>query len=263
MTVRPIVAALLASACLIDNPAYESSAAHVPATADTTTGTGTTAAVSTSNTSSTSSTTDPGPTTGSPTASTSDDTSSTGATTGAPQWPMTLKNYETAACDQGLYCANGMGDAFPAAIRAFECFRVDTDQPFLLTRVGFEVRLVVGQPTAVVEVLPYDSDAGLPILTPIASVILGVIDEPMTYHDFPIDPPVLVETPDFCISVAGGDPTSTSLSLRTDPHTMTPGDAFFTMDNDTGVCDVLLTNLKDHYKAPFAHYCIDADITPP
>lgn len=70
-----------------------------------------------------------------------------------------------------------------------------------------------------------------------------------------------MEIPDFCVAITGGD-AANSLSMHTDKTTMTPGDAFFTMSNG-GVCDRPLTNLKDWYDVPFAHYCIDVDIAPP
>jgi hypothetical protein len=190
-----------------------------------------------------------------------DGTTGADSTTGAPFEPMTLKGYETASCTQGLHCASGM-NAVPAVIRAFECFRVQVDPPFALTRVGFEVRLIVGEPMAVLEVLPFDTDAGLPLFEPIASRPLGAIDQGMVYRSFSLEPPILVDTPDFCVVITGGGTTS-SLAIRSDPTTMSPGDAFFTMDNEGGSCDEPLTDLKSWYDAPFAHYCIDADIAPP
>lgn len=176
--------------------------------------------------------------------------------------PMTLKAYETAACARGLGCFGEMKQLLPAVIAGFECFTAPVEPPFVLTRVGFEVRFIRGTPSARLVVTPFDQGAMLPGAPPIAAVDLGPINQ-VAYRSFDLAPPVLIDQQHFCVGIEGGDHDNTTLSLRTDEVTMAPGEAFASMNSKFENCDTPLSDASVVFGSASTHYCVDADIAPP
>ncbi|HRI06217.1 MAG TPA: hypothetical protein PKW35_00300 [Nannocystaceae bacterium] len=274
---RPAGAPLLLTACLVENPSYHGdsgtgastrattgaldSSASASAGATASGGAGSEGATGTGS-AATSDATTAGST--APTPETTDASTSTGvegtSTAGPAFEPMMLRHYTPGTCDKGPHCMSG-GTPVPAFIQAFECFTAPA-APFLLTRVGAEVRYVVGKPAGTLRVYAFDPVAHLPILPPVAERALGVVDTPMTYRDFPLDPPIGVDALDFCVSIEGGNGQST-LVLFTETSTVDPADAFVTIDDPGNDCDTTMVNLKQWYMLPSAHYCIDVSVAPP
>lgn len=254
---RPTVALLLAlCGCLRPNPGFDGASDSAGASTMTTTSTTTTSTSTTEPVTTGLGLTDSS-TTLAVTSTTEPATTEPATTTGFD--PVTLRPYDPASCIDGPFCTN-MTDPVPALIEAFECFTAP-GAPLQLQRVGFEIRHSVGDPAATLAILPYDPVAHQPGLQPLVTRDLGPVGPSMTYRSYDLDPPVLLDSRDFCVRIAGGGSTST-LALNTDHAGMVPGDAFVTMDDPGDFCDTPLTNLRDMYDAPSAHYCIDVDIAP-
>lgn len=188
--------------------------------------------------------------------------STTDSTTDAAFDPMTLKAYDSASCGRGLGCFGKMQQILPAEIAGFECFTAPVAPPFVLTRVGFEVRFIRGTPAARLVVTPFDQGAMLPGGPAIALVELGPVDQ-VAYRSFDLAQPVLVDQQHFCVGIQGGDHDATTLSLRTDEVTMAPGEAFASMSSMYPECQTPLSDARVVFGSSYVHYCIDADIAPP
>ncbi|WAS99345.1 hypothetical protein [Nannocystis punicea] len=262
------VLALVLGGCLRPNPSYDgadgSGTAGVTTTAAATTDTTTTGTTTTTG----APTTEPAPTsedsdsTANVSSTTTTGTSSTTAeqTTGLLE-PVTLRPYDPANCIDGPFCMSG-GDPVSAKLEAVECFSAPAAPPLQLTRLGFEIRYAVGEPAAVLDVLPYDTRNRAPVLAVLDTRELGPIAADMTYRSFDLDPPVLLDIQDFCLRITGGGANST-LVLHADHEGMAPGDGFVAIDDPGDFCDTPLTNLRDWYDSPVAHFCLDVDIGPP
>lgn len=200
-----------------------------------------------------------GLTDGSTTADTTGDVDST-STTAEGFDPLTLMNYTLENCTKGPHCSNG--NPVAAFIRAYECFTAPVDPPFVMTRVGVQVRYRIGQPGATLKVYPFDPGTKLPLFGEAQSRALGAITTTGPL-DFPLDPPIAIDSKDFCVSVEGGNGSDQTLALWTDTITQAPGEAFVEMESAGLGCDYDLTRLTKWYNIDFAHYCVDVDIGPP
>ncbi|WP_096332946.1 hypothetical protein [Nannocystis exedens] len=265
---RPRVArlsVLVLCGCLRPNPGYDGP--NGSGTADATTTTGTTTTTTGGTTTTGVPTSGPGPTTediGSTLALTS--TSTSGSSTAAeqttdPPGPVTLRPYDPIHCVDGPFCMSS-GDPVSAKIEAVECFTAPAPPPLQLTRVGFQIRFAVGEPAATLDVLPYDPGNHAPVLAVLDTRELGPIADDMAYRSFDLDPPVLLDIQDFCLRITGGGPSST-LVLNTDHEGMAPGDGLVAIDDPGDFCDTPLTNLREWYDEPFAHFCLDVDLGSP
>ncbi|MCY0993355.1 hypothetical protein OV203_39830 [Nannocystis sp. ILAH1] len=264
---RPRVAhlsVLVLWGCLRPNPGFDgasdsASASTTAATTGTSTGTGTiTTGVPTTGPAST--TDDSDPTAVAPSTTTTTIGTTVDTTTGLPG-PVTLRPYELANCVDGPFCMSG-GDPVSAKIEAVECFTAPAAPPLQLTRLGFQIRFAEGEPTAKLDVLPYDPGNHAPVLAVLDTRDLGPIPAGMAYRSFDLDPPVLLDIQDFCLRITGGGATST-LVLNTDHEGMAPGDGLVAIDDPGDFCDSPLTNLREWYDSPFAHFCLDVDIDSP
>ncbi|MCY1057485.1 hypothetical protein [Nannocystis sp. SCPEA4] len=270
---RPVVALLFVlCGCLRPNPGFDgaSESAGATTTAATTTTTTTVASTTTTGLATTEPiTTGIGVSDSSTTLAITSTSTSTSTSTGEPATtdpstttgfdPVTLRPYDPASCIDGPFCTS-MGNPVPAAIEAYECFTAP-GAPLQLLRIGFEIRHSLGDPATTLDILPFDAVADQPVLQPLATRDLGPVGPSMTYASYELDPPVLLDSPEFCVRIAAGD-ADTTLALNTDHDGMASGSAYVTIDDPGDFCDTPLTDLRDWYDEPFAHYCIDVDIAP-
>lgn len=263
LRVRPRFAhlfVLVLGGCLRPNPSYDGATTEGGAATTTTTGGTTTTGLPTTGPAATS---DDSTTTAavSSTTSTTTSSSTTAEPTTGPLEPTTLRPYDPARCIDGPFCMSG-GDPVSAKIEAVECFTAPAPPPLQLTRLGFEVRFAVGEPSAVLDVLPYDPGNHAPVLAVLDTRELGTIDGGMDYRDFELDPPVLLDTQNFCLRITGGGSTST-LVLHADHMGDAPGDGLVAIDDPGDHCDTPLTNLRDWYDSRSAHFCLDVEVSTP
>lgn len=274
----PLLASLVAPACLIENPNFDVKDSGALATDATiggasTSGTGgapTGTDATTSGASGGLGSTGDGATTGATTGTITDATTtantdtSTDASTGAPQ-PVSaeLRHYpDLAQCDFPYWCVLGGDVHNPSSAENWdvECFDAPFAPPFVVERVGFVVFGRKDGPQAALEFHAYDDGAQAPVKDPFHAVPLGVIDSD-GHLDFPLDPPVVVEVQRFCISVRSGAQFGPQLGLALDDVPAPAGQSFVGLQGPQG-CDIPpLADITKVASSSKTQWCIDATIT--
>ncbi|MBK7825329.1 hypothetical protein [Nannocystis sp.] len=278
-----LATSLAATACVRDNPAFDSNGDQGSASATSTTSAVTTTATSAAATTATPTTStsagsadassgavsnaDASASDGSSTAplttTGTGDISTTTATTGAPE-PMTheLKHYpDLAQCDFPFWCVFGDDINNPSSAENWdaECFASPIAPPFTVSRVGFAVFGTKGGPSATLDFHEYDNNTSHPVMAPFQSVNIGVIDS-TGYKSFPIDPPVVVNVQRFCISVHSGQQFGPELGIAVDDVLAPAGQTFVGIKGPPGCNINTFTDLTTVNSSTKTQWCIDATI---
>ncbi|MCA9635502.1 MAG: hypothetical protein KC420_05645 [Myxococcales bacterium] len=263
---RPVLAllgALTAGACVLDNQSFDddTSTTGASVSASTSSSSSTSTSTSSATAASATSTGDGGSGSNGSTSSSTAAATGTSGTTGANAEPTRLHNYVDGLCENGIYCINQQtNEPVPARIVAFECYTSPLPPPFQITRVGADIKARVGTPTPSLTVFRFDAQGMKIDPMSIDFEVLAPVNQD-GHVDFPLDPPIIVDVADFCVSIEGGDTMNTTFAPAIMKDSPTPGPSFVEMDGGPN-CTHNFKPLSAVYGTDAARYCIDVDVAP-
>lgn len=259
------------SAAATTAPTATDSAASTAATLDTTVGASTTGEGTTVT-----------PTTGSLTDATTTTTSSSSSSGTATTDPVTtgpsttggateedLLHVDPAACTKPLWCHefNDIFKGTPARVVSAECFTSALPAPIAVTELRYWVAATLGQLALGSNLIRvHASTNGLPGVI-LHEQQLGVFDVAVGAHTIALDPPLVLESPSFCVSLIGGAPANnTSLGVAVVDGKPAPQASFIRIDGLVAACKItewLDLAAADPPVTPNGPWCIGAHVAAP
>lgn len=260
------VASTTSAAATTAPTATDSATASTAATLDTTVGASTTGE-GTTVTPTTGSLTDATTTTSS--SSSSSGTVTTGPSTTGGATEEDLLHVDPAACTKPLWCHefNDIFKGTPARVVSAECFTSALPAPIAVTELRYWVAATLGQLALGNNLIRvHASTNGLPGVT-LHEQQLGVFDVAVGAHTIALDPPLILESPSFCVSLIGGAPVNnTSLGVAVVDGKPAPQASFIRIDGLVAACKItewLDLAAADPPVTPNGPWCIGAHVAAP
>lgn len=196
--------------------------------------------------------------TSSPSTSVADDESSSD---GGEPAVHHLSNSDQTDCTQPLWCQFNADVTVPGGdpIEGQECFVSPIAPPFEL----FEMHYIVATTHTDLEEFSlriYERDGGPPTEV-VVSIPLTSVEATPIEHYFDIDPPVTIDTQEFCVGFAAEEPgLESAIGMAVDGDSSVAGVSFVRMEG-SGDCDIPdWEDATDHAPPPAGNWCMDATI---
>ncbi len=236
------VASTTSAAATTAPTATDSATASTAATLDTTvgastTGEGTTVTPTTGSLTDATTTT----TTSSSSGTATTDPVTTGPSTTGGATEEDLLHVDPAACTKPLWCHefNDIFKGTPARVVSAECFTSALPAPIAVTELRYWVAATLGQLALGSNLIRvHASTNGLPGVI-LHEQQLGVFDVAVGGHTIALDPPLVLESPSFCVSLIGGAPANnTSLGVAVVDGKPAPQASFIRIDGLVAACKI-------------------------
>lgn len=172
-----------------------------------------------------------------------------------------LSNSDQTDCTQPLWCQFNADVTVPGGdpIEGQECFVSPIAPPFELTEMHY---IVATTHTDLEEfaLRIYERDGGPPTEV-IATINLTSVEATPIEHYFELEPPVMIDTQEFCVGFAAEEPgLESAIGMAVDGDSAIAGLSFVRMEG-SGDCDIPdWEDASDHAPPPAGNWCMDATI---
>lgn len=172
-----------------------------------------------------------------------------------------LSNSDQTDCTQPLWCQFNGDVTVPGGdpIEGQECFVSPVAPPFELVEMHYIVA-VTHTDLEEFSLRIYERDGGPPTDV-VVSIPLSSVEATPIEHYFEIDPPVVIDTQEFCVGFAAEEPgLESAIGMAVDGDSQVAGVSFVRMEG-SGDCDIPdWEDATEHAPPPSGNWCMDATI---
>jgi hypothetical protein len=172
-----------------------------------------------------------------------------------------LSNSDQTDCSQPLWCQFNGDVTVPGGdpIEGQECFVSPVAPPFELIEMHYIVA-ITHTDLEEFSLRIYERDGGPPTDV-VVSIPLTSVEATPIEHYFELDPPVVIDTQEFCVGFAAEEPgLESAIGMAVDGDSSVPGVSFVRMEG-SGDCDIPdWEDATAHAPPPSGNWCMDATI---